>query len=55
MQQIQRGICTITMQKTKESDLHSKSKGQAKEREKKKDIDILPTENAKKEPPPCRN
>ena len=25
------------------------------ERGKRKDIDILPTENAKKEPPPCRD
>jgi hypothetical protein len=55
MQQIQGGICTIAMQKTKESDLRQ-VQGQAKEkREKRKGIDILPTENAKKEPPPCRN
>jgi hypothetical protein len=55
MQQIQGGICTIAMQKTKESVLQQ-VQGQAKEeREKRKGIDILPTENAKRESPPCRN
>lgn len=49
-----RGICTAAMQDNKGSDLASPQDRRI-ERGKRKDIDILPTENAKKEPPPCRD
>jgi hypothetical protein len=49
------GICTATMQHNEGSNLQQVHRTADKKREKIKDIDKLPTENAKKEPPPRRN
>ena len=48
-----RGICTAAMQDNKGSDLQQVPRNARRKEE--KNIDILPTENAKKEPPPCRD
>jgi hypothetical protein len=49
------GICTATMQHNKGSNLQQVHRTADEKREKRKDIDKLPTEFAKNEPPPCRH
>lgn len=49
-----RGICTAAMQDNKGSDLQQVPRNAVREK-REKNIDRLPTENVKKEPPPCRN